>query len=98
MITKNTVRFAGLICKDRRSRKKSSIITALLMDPEKSAFTVGKKIVSLNGNVRIAERNGSGSSEGEVRKASPFYFLKIEKKKNPCSVYSKRLMVLTFFW
>ncbi|MGG3854200.1 hypothetical protein ABET36_07215 [Caldifermentibacillus hisashii] len=57
-----------------------------------------KKIVSLNGNVRIAERNGSGSSEGEVRKASPFYLLKIEKKKNPCSVYSKRLMVLTFFW
>lgn len=67
MIAKNIVRFAGLICKDHRSRKKSSIITALLMDPEKSVFTVGKKIVSSNGNVRIAERNGSGSE-------SPFFF------------------------
>jgi hypothetical protein len=60
MIAKNTARFVGQICKEHRSQKKSSIITALLMDPEKSVFTVGKKIVSSNGNVRIAEKNGSG--------------------------------------
>jgi hypothetical protein len=81
MIAKNIARFAGLICKDHRSRKKSSIITALLMDPEKLVFTVGKKIVSSNGNVRIAERNGSGSSKEQVCKDSPFYLLKIEKEK-----------------
>jgi hypothetical protein len=33
------------------------------MDPEKSAFTVGKKIVSSNSNIWIANKNGSGRNK-----------------------------------